>query len=35
MFKELTKEKFYTEFKKSLKKISVTSEKAFKELTNK
>ena len=35
MFKELTKEKFYAEFKKSLKKMSIASEKVFKKLTNK
>lgn len=35
MFKELTKEEFYSEFKKALKEISIASEKVFKELTDK
>lgn len=35
MFKELTKEEFYSEFKKSLKEISIASGKVFKELTDK
>lgn len=34
MFKEITKEEFYTELKNSLKEISITSEKVFKELTD-
>lgn len=34
MFKEITKEEFYTKLKNSLKEISITSEKVFKELTD-